>query len=122
MTITTPYAHTARNFSSRIELELREVYITVGSLESAFQEQRTILDRTSSLAINQGQLLQTLQQELRQSIGLATVPERLETVHASPVALAHQSSINGVTLESAPSWSTTVNLRLIERRDRSCKC
>ena len=94
----------------------------MGDLQSAFQEHRNILDQTHSLATSQGQLLATLQQELRQSTRSPTIMEGPQTSEAPPGSHTSERMSGAAGPCSAMSWSTTVALRLMERHDGSCKC
>ena len=100
---------------------MQEVSFTIDSLQSSFQEQRTILDRTASLATYQTQLLESLQQQLRQS-STPALSEAGQIIKAPMDERAAESPSGGVILDSAPLWSTTIALRLTERCDIGCKC
>ena len=104
-----------RHASSRIELELQEVSIVVGNLQSASQEQKTILDQAFNHIATHESLLENIHKDLQPFQGRELLPERqLPTPKRLGAPVTQSTNTDSTSEENAP-WSTIIALRLKER-------
>ena len=117
----TSKAHIARHVSSHIEVELREVCLAIGNLQSASEDNRAMLDRSMSLAAAQEQLLGALQEELRGSRRSMTILERQYPSDKPPEVSATQNA-ESREIRTEDPYRSTIALHLAGHCEEACQC
>ena len=96
--------------------------IVVGNLQSASQEQKTILDQAFNHIATHERLLENIHKDLQPFQGRELLPERQLPTPKRLGAPVTQSTNTDSTSEENTPWSTIIALRLKERVKVNCKC